>query len=320
NGYGGDDLSIVELNGNAGGSTPVLEDGGGAGSDTLVLKGTDGNDTGRAEASGPTTTLFTLAGGASSTTVTVAQAIESVSVYLRGGGDHFAVRSNNLPFTLDGGSGNDWLAVGSNGDELAATNTGGNLNAIDAALVVAGGSGIDLLTVDGSGDPVGHFGRLTSAALTGLGLAPGGISYSGLETLNIALGTGSDMMNVDSTAGGVATLIDLGPGNDTLTIRSTAPLSTLTVNGGPGADWFELVAAAGTVILNGNDGDDVFELGSNAAFVLRNVDAGGNVNGIAGAVTIDGGAPSASDSLYVDETGDASSAGNDGTLTGATLT
>ena len=128
------------------------------------------------------------------------------------------------------------------------------------------------------------------------------------------------MMNVDSTAGGVATLIDLGPGNDTVTIRSTAPLSTLTVNGGTGADWFELVAAAGTVILNGNDGDDVFELGSNAAFVPRNVDAGGNVNGIAGAVTIDGGAPSASDSLYVDETGDASSAGNDGTLTGATLT
>ena len=320
NGYGGDDLYIVELNGNAGGSTTVLEDGGGAGSDTLVLKGTDGNDTGRAETSDATTTLFTLAGGTSSATVTVAQPIELVSVYLRGGTDRFAVRSNNLPFTLDGGSSNDWLAVGSNADELGRTNTGGNLNAIDAALVVAGGAGIDLLTVDGSGDPLGHFGRLTSTALTGLGLAPGGVTYSGLETLNIALGSGSDTMNVDSTAGGVATMIDLGPGNDTVTIRSTAPVSTLTVTGGTGADWFKLVAAAGTVILNGNDGDDVFELGSNAAFFSRAVDSGGIVNGIAGAVTIDGGAPSASDSLYVDETGDASSAGNDGMLTATTLT
>ena len=70
--------------------------------------------------------------------------------------------------------------------------------------------------------------------------------------------------------------------------------------------------------MNEGSGIDVVELGSNAATTPRGVDTGGNVNAIAGAVTVTGG--TGNDSLYLDETGDSSSTGNDGTLTNASIT
>ena len=322
NGYGGNDEYIVDLNGLNGGSVTVLEDGATAGgSDTLTVEGTDGADTGHAAdgavQSGLATTVFTLDNASiSPAAVTVSSQIETVGLYLRGGADVFAVRTiDTAPLTLDAGSGNDTILVGSNGNEAAVTNSGGTLDGIDAALTISGGTGSDVLAVDDSGDATPNSGVLTATALTGLGLVSGGIAYSNVDTLTVDLGSANDTFTVASTMGGTTT-VDGNGGNDLFIVQSAT--GTLTVNGGSGDDWFDVLAAAGTVNLNGQDGNDTFELGSNAA-ATAGVDTGGNVNAIAGALALDGGTGS-TDAAYLDETGDGSSVGNDGRLTATTIT
>ena len=65
--------------------------------------------------------------------------------------------------------------------------------------------------------------------------------------------------------------------------------------------------------INGNDGDDRIELGSLASKDVRTVTTGGTLDGITGAVAVNGNAPTASDWLYLDDTGDLD--GENGTLT-----
>src|SRR5205085_11445223 len=88
---------------------------------------------------------------------------------------------------------------------------------------------VDTLNVFNGGSPSNDKGTLTSDHLTGLGMGgdaviagrtlPGGIVYTDLEVLNIALGTGNDDFTVLSTHAG-ATNISAGAGNDTITVRS----------------------------------------------------------------------------------------------------
>ncbi len=100
------------------------------------------------------------------------------------------------------------------------------------------------------------------------------------------------------------------------------------MNGDDGDDWVGILttAAGSTLTVNGNDGDDVVEVGSNAELggtsaSRRALDEGGTVDAVDGTVTINGNAPSASDWLYVDDTGDAApGSGETGFLTSTTIT
>jgi len=344
-GRGGNDEVVVELSGLHFGSVEVLE--GGAvdlgGTDSVTIKGTNGVDAGHVTTGGTidsvaTTVISVTNDSAISGTVTVSPRIESTSLYLYDGADRFAVRKINAPFFVDAGFGNDEILVGSFGNEDDETNTGGVLDLIDAALNIIGGFDTDFVSFDDSGDTTNNSGTLTPTHVTGLGLLAGGVPYTGFEQIAVTLGSGADTFTVVDTIGGVSS-VDTGPGGDTIdittitgsvtvsgnagadliTIRTTPIGSLLVANGGDDADWFEVVAMNGTVTLNGNNGDDTFEIGSNAHNTARAVDTGGNVDAIVGSLTINGGLPTASDWLYVDETGETDTVDNDGALTATQL-
>ncbi len=122
---------------------------------------------------------------------------------------------------------------------------------------------------------------------------------------------------MSSVHGGVTT-VDAGGGNDDVALHSSSASATITINGDGGDDWIEVQATAGAVTINGNDDDDTIELGSAASSDVRTVSSGGDLDGISGAVVVNGNAPSASDSLYLDDTGDLT--GENGTITSSTVT
>ncbi len=420
------------------------------GTDTITIKGTNGNDTGNLVFFGPVTrgstvnlnsSKLTLAGGSNSGNILLSRRLETIGIYLRGGDDTFALRSADLDVTIDGGTGNDTILVGSSANEITGSNSGGNVNGVTGAVTIAGSGNTDVLSIDDTGDTLANVGTLTSTRLTGIGLGASGITYSGVETIGISLGSGGDTFNIQSSlAGAVTTLntnggsdtvnvssnagtntgnlngiagaivlnagtgtldalaisdsgdsgtqagiltattltgfgmgaaitydgfetfvLDLGSGADTLdvvstiggsstinardgpdrislsgitgtvvvnagngaddiSIRSTNAGSTLTVNGDAGADWIDVLALSGTVVVNGDSDDDTVEIGSAAATTFRSVDGGGDVDGVQGALTVNGGTAVTSDRLYVDETGEVDAVSNDGLLTTTRLT
>ena len=81
--------------------------------------------------------------------------------------------------------------------------TGGTLDDISGAVVVNGNapSASDWLYLDDTGDPSGENGTITSSTISGLGLGPAGVTYSGIERLQIALGSSGTTLDVTSTNG-----------------------------------------------------------------------------------------------------------------------
>jgi hypothetical protein len=251
----------------------------GSGTDTMNVDdtGSSGGKTGLLIS----TTLTGLAMGASGIAYS---GLKYLNINLGSGGNTFNVQSTNsaTTTTLNTGTGTNTVNIGS----LAPAGNG-ILDNVQGALTVVG-SGTDTLNMDDTGNTIGKTGTLTSTTLTGLAMGTGGITYSGLATLNISLGSG----------------------NDTLLIISTATATT-TVNGNNGDDTFNVDATTGTLNLYGNAGNDTFNFGSLMPTT------GGTVNSIAGQVNIYGGTGS-SDTVNVDDTGDA--AGNTGALTSTALT
>jgi len=72
--------------------------------------------------------------------------------------------------------------------------------------------------VDDTGSTGGKTGTLTASTLTGLLMAPAGITYHGLANLNINLGSGSDLFNVLATS--PVTNLNTGPGTNTIDVGS----------------------------------------------------------------------------------------------------
>jgi hypothetical protein len=155
------------------------------------------------------------------------QAFESLRLDLGQGDDTLSVRSISVPTTVNAGAGQDSIRVGS-----LAPATGGNVNAIAALLTIAGDEGADTLHVDDSGDTEGNTGTLTGNSLSGLGMT-GSIVYGGLEALNIALGSGSDAMQVEGTHAGTTGITNTA-GEDV--VRMIDHLGRLTFVGGPDND------------------------------------------------------------------------------------
>ena len=72
---------------------------------------------------------------------------------------------------------------------------GGKVDGIQAALVVNGG-GADTMNVDDTGSTIPKTGTLTGTTLTGLGMGSAGITYGGIQVLNIGLGSGGNTFNI----------------------------------------------------------------------------------------------------------------------------
>ena len=97
------------------------------------------------------------------------------------GSDTINIQTINAETTVNAGIGNDTINVGTN-----APATGGNVNAISAALNVHGDGGSDTLNFDDTGDSNTDTGTLTSTELTGLDMAVG-TTYGTTPKMNLGI-------------------------------------------------------------------------------------------------------------------------------------
>jgi len=194
----------------------------GGGNDTLNV-----DDTGSTAAVTGTMTATALtglglgAGGISFSGLAV------LNLNLGAGNDTINVHGTNAATvtTLNTGLGTNTVNLGS-----VAPATGGVVAGIQGALISVG-SGSDALNVDNTGSSVAWLGTLTATTLTGLGMGAGGVTYSGLATLNVNLGPGNDTFTVTGITNSTLTAIDggLGGNNAILNFSGNFAPSRLTL-------------------------------------------------------------------------------------------
>jgi hypothetical protein len=198
---------------------------GGSGSDTLNL-----DDTGDAKAQTGALTANSLTGLGMGQSGVTYSGLVALNLNLGTGGDTI-----NVPNTASGTS----TAIVASAHGLANTinvgskqpSRGGNLAGIQGPLNIQGG-GSDTANVDDTGDTtVNRTGTLTATTLTGLGMGPQGITYSGLSALNIGLGSGGNTFNAKATVAPTTTTVTAATGTNTFNIGSLAP-STGGIVGG----------------------------------------------------------------------------------------
>ncbi|MDB5294675.1 MAG: hypothetical protein JWO31_658, partial [Phycisphaerales bacterium] len=210
---------------------------------SVTINGAGGSDTFRVDGNSAPTTINAAAGG------------------------RFDVRAIDFPLTLNTGDGTSTVILGSTQGVA-----GGRLDTIKAAVTV-NGSGRDALTLDDRADALPQTAVLTDATIAGIGVGFGGVTYAGVATLSVRLGSGADAVTVEGTAAATATTVDTAAGSDTVNVRG---------NAGP------LAVATG-------DAADTVNVGSLAPA------AGGTLAGVAGKLTITGGS---NDTLNLDAAGD----------------
>jgi Ca2+-binding RTX toxin-like protein len=179
------------------------------------------------------------------------------------------------------GAGDDTINVG--------TPAPGTVDGINGNLNVHGEDGSDILDIEDTGDANSNTGVLTATTVTGLDMT-GIVTYESFVAVNVGLGAVDDKFTIESTHAG-----------------------TTVVSGNDGNDVINIQTISGPTTVNGGNGSDTFNVGSKAPAT------GGLVDGIAASLTINGNDPtSGSDTLNVDETGDATD--NVGTLTSTQVT
>jgi Ca2+-binding RTX toxin-like protein len=125
---------------------------------------------------------------------------------------------------------------------------------------------VDFATVYNDGATADQAGTLTSTTLTGLGMAKG-ITYGSFETLDIFLGLGKDIFDVNSTMKRddgfrTVTMVSTGSGDDTVTVALNADTDGFFALNTEGGDD-KVYASTSTLplIVFGGEGDDWIEGG-----------------------------------------------------------
>ncbi|NJO77574.1 MAG: hypothetical protein HC827_03010 [Cyanobacteria bacterium RM1_2_2] len=168
------------------------------------------------------------------------------------------------------------IELGEGDDAVRLNNTGNTVNQIAALLTVVGGDGQDRMTVNDSGDGSDNAGVLTNTSLTGLGMAAG-VQYSGLETLDVQLGSGSDTFTVQSTSTEV--ILSTGSGSDIINVGNLAKqldeiTAVLTIDGGTGSDVLNLDDSGDSQANSGTiSRSQISGLGLGGTLTYSNLDA-----------------------------------------------
>lgn len=245
--------------------------------DTLTLRGTDPSSPGTSGLDDVFVNL-TAAGTALDPLVQVTDNLSGLDLYFIQNFTNFST----LNIETLGGSdfisiiGRDDGSVTINVDGGAPSGVGGPLdvdtvelvgvaNADDAFLLVAG------LTADSGRAEVVRDGAVAATL----------VNFTRIERVNTdgGGGTGTDVLTVNGTAG-----------NDVFTLTGTAPLAgNISTSFGPQIDFFSFGTTSSDINLNGLAGDD--------AFIVNHV-----ANWQIGNVNIDGGSPSASDTVHINGT------------------
>jgi autotransporter-associated beta strand protein len=230
-GAGDDSIALGSNTGSLDPVTLAMSIDAGGGLDTLSL-----DDSGDASSNAYELTATTLDRNATGLPLIVYTGLETLNLLAGAGDDTLTILSTPAEMTAD-------LSLGGGND---ATILGGSLsllNGIAGPIVLQGGLGTDTLLVDDSADATDNAGLLTATTLSGLGLG-GGMTYLGLEEIDLRLGRGNDRLTVSSTAAGVPTLLDFGAGNDTLAlaIDAAGPV-VVTVRDALGSDTVDFSAS-----------------------------------------------------------------------------
>jgi hypothetical protein len=260
------------------------------------------DDTGSTGAKSGTLTAATLAGlgmGAGGITYS---GLHAININLGSGNDTFNIQSTQgvlATTTLNTGGGTNVVNVGS-----LAPGTSGVLSGIQGPLIVAG-DGSDTLNVDNTGNTGVESGTLTATTLTGLGMGAGRITYSGLATLNISLGSGNDSFTVTGVSNPTVTTINGEAGTNTavlsfsgnfagnLTLLNFAS-ATLNVGGNFSGTLTDPGAITTAAIVGSLTSTGVLNAGSIGTTTVGGDLAGlVNVTGLLNTLTVDGGTPGA---------------------------
>ena len=223
----------VDLFANGGSDTITVNDLGSSGlgtidarlgvdttSDTVNVNGSASNDTETLSTSGGNV-LLAKTGGVSVVVEQAGTAFGGASInYNAGQGNDTTIVNSTLAgttTTIRAGSGNDAIQIA----------PGTNLNSISGPIVVIGGTGTGTGTASLSLDDLDNNGAeaafVTSGQITGLGMpAAAGVSYSGLRSVTLNLGSRADTVNVQSTAAGATTTINTGSGRGQTSSTSAA--------------------------------------------------------------------------------------------------
>ena len=180
---------------------------------------------------------------------------------------------------VNGNGGDDGVTVNSLGSGAAGT-----ADIVVSTLAVDGGSGVDAVTVDDAGDATPDSVVVTATGVLGCFGAGGSLTYAGVQTLTLNLGSGGDAVNVQSTAAGTATTVNAGGGDDAFGIDSNGAaaggtvdgiVSLLTVNGQAGTNTLALedsgdttadVVTVNATRIGAGAGDSLFGVGGSVAF------------------------------------------------------
>jgi hypothetical protein len=257
-----------------------------------VSLGSGGNAVGIADAGNSTVT--TVNTGAGDDTITLANDSSPNVINTQSGTDQVDILTTGGPTNVNTGAGADTINIGN------AT------GAIQGAVTIVG-NGADTLHVSDTADAQPAAGTLTPTTLTGLGMTPAGITYSGLANLNIALGSGGNTLTINDIDPATHTTADGGTSaNDTVVANFAADFDgrldltsfehgSVTVTGNfngtlndtaPG--HLELVNVGGSLTapaaLTAGDINHMTVGGDlagnvNVAGTLANANVGGNVSG-----------------------------------------
>ena len=167
-------------------------------------------------------TPVTLTGGAGDDTLTLVGTASPLAVNTGIGNDAVNVQAIGAAATITNPGGTDTFTLGS---------PAGVLDGIAAPLTLAG-SGADALVVDDAGTTLAKSGTLTATTLLGLNTA--GVTFTGMASLALSLGSGGNTFGI--TADAIPTTLTAGTGGDHLTIADANQsmdtfAAPLTVNG-----------------------------------------------------------------------------------------
>jgi hypothetical protein len=201
----------------------------------------------------------------------------TVTIYGNGGNDSYTITGTSAATTLNTTGGNATVDVESISNALTINNTNGtgvyslgdngSLGAI-AGLVTINGTGNDTLNLDDSADALAQSGTITTDTIAGMGMGGGGaIDYTGLDQLNITLGSGAQSIAVDSTNAATPVNLTTGQGSDVITVLTNA--SALAIDAGSGANTIN-VGNAG--VLAGIQGSLTIDGGGNGTLNVEDQD------------------------------------------------
>jgi hypothetical protein len=212
-GDGNDTITVGDLVQKVNSISALLSVNGGLGTDTLNVVNTGDSTvntgnltstqiTGLGMASGISygsleALVIGLGSGDDTFSIASTQLGTTTNLNTNGGADKVTVLTTSSVTTVNTGAGNDTINVG----DLVQ-----KVNSIRALLSVNGQGGNVSLFVNARGDASNSIGNLTSAQITGLGMASG-INYSGLTTLEIDLNLNASKFTVASTKVGTTTTI-----------------------------------------------------------------------------------------------------------------